>query len=399
MRFLLNYTNPVLESVSDAFPLSDTPAEPPVGLHGSLCNPDNYMHDGFMADLFSSEFQELYTYEDAVPSDLAAISTPQLGPIEHQVEALLHLLQAQYDATFRPYEFPTGQFPTELARAVFTSDNIIEYVSAFFTSFHPHTPFLHRPSFDIGTASVHLLLAVSLVGSIFCTPQDDALSARCFFSLGEEYVFGLLRERITHGSDASCENIKIVQAAVLFHALQVNSNDEGVRHRIRVHRFPEIVAAIRCLGLFSITRTSHAEFGDWEQYILDEVRIRYEPFFPRSSRKTDVYRLAARVFVTDCMSTLWFKSPPHVTAAEVCGDLQSTDALFETTSSAEFALLTATSPPFDPPLRSLKGLMALFMREDWVGPESPTLAPIGSEHLLIVIFGWYPYSRAYAHIF
>jgi hypothetical protein len=269
MRFLLNYTNPVLESVSDAFPLSEAHAQPAAGLRGSFCNPDSYMHDGFMADLFAAEFQELYTYEDAVPSDFAATSNPQSGHIQHQVEALLHLLQAQYDSAFRPYEFPTGQFPTELARAVFTSDNVIMYVSAFFSSFHPHTPFLHRPSFDIGTASVHLLLAVSLVGSIFCTPQDDALSARCFFSLGEEYVFGLLREKIIRGSHASYENIEIVQAAVLFHALQVNSNDEGARHRIRVHRFPEIVAAIRCLDLFSVTRTSHDGFGDWGQYILD----------------------------------------------------------------------------------------------------------------------------------
>jgi hypothetical protein len=112
-----------------------------------------------------------------------------------------------------------------------------------------------------------------------------------------------------------------------------------------------------------------------------------------------IYRLAARVFVTDSMSTLWFKSPPHITAAEVRGDLQSTDALFETVSSAEFALLTATSPSFDPPVRSLKGLMTLFMSEEWVGPESPTLIPIRSEHLLILIFGWYPCSRASTHVY
>jgi hypothetical protein len=276
MGFMLNYTDPRLESVSDAFSLSEAHAEPPAALRGSFCNPSTYMHDDFMADLFSGEFMELYTYEDVELSNPTPTSDLQSSPNQHQAEAIISVLQTQYDSMPSIVGFSPGRFPTDLAIAVFTSDNIAEYVSAFFGSFHPHTPFVHRPSFDIGTASVHLLLAVSLVGSIFCTPQDNALSARYFFGLGEEYVFGLLREKITRGSYASSESIEIVQAAVLFHALQVNSNDEGVRHRIRVHRFPEIVAAIRCLGLFGTTRTSHAGSGDWEQYVLDEVKIRYE---------------------------------------------------------------------------------------------------------------------------
>jgi hypothetical protein len=129
---------------------------------------------------------------------------------------------------------------------------------------------------------VHLLLAVVLVGPIFCTPQDDALSARFFFGLAEQHVFGLLAEMITRSNSSSDDSIQIVQAVVLVHALQVvfihalevNSDHEGMRLRVRVNRFAKIAVAMRRLGLFSAARTISSKSGDWEQLIVDETRIR-----------------------------------------------------------------------------------------------------------------------------
>jgi hypothetical protein len=278
VSFLLNYTNPVLESVSDAFPISEAQAEPAVENHENLGTVVGYMHDECMADLFSGVFSDFQLNQDTQNSDpsLATISLPHSPGVQARSESLVSLLEGQYKSSPHLFLLSASQFPVHLARVVFTADNIIKYVSAFFNSFHPHTPFLHRPSFDIETASSPSLFAISLLGSVFCTPQDDALSARCFFDLGEEYVFDLLREVITHGNRSSDESIQIVQAAVLMHALQVNSNDESVRHRIRVHRFPEIVAAVRRLGLFGYVRTSLCGLGDWQQFIDDEIRIRCE---------------------------------------------------------------------------------------------------------------------------
>jgi hypothetical protein len=390
MNFMLNYTDPFLESVSDAYALSEAHAEPIVELHGTAYKAASYSQEGCIADLFPDIFLDLYMDQDIETCDLIPTAIPPHAStsIQKPIEALISLLTAQYES--RPDLLPssTRQFPIELARAVFTSNNIVGYVSAFFSYFHPHTPFLHRPSFDAENVSSHLLLAVSLVGSIFCTPQDHALSARCFFGLGEEYVFGLLRNVITHNNRSSEESIQIVQAAVLMHALQVNSNHEGVRHRIRVTRFPEIVAAMRCLGLFGTLRTPHSSNTDWKQFITDEVKIRYDSYYARLIRtSSNMNRLVARVFVTDCMSTLFFKSPSQITVSEMCGDLPNTDEVFEASTLEQFSQLKATPHHFEPRSRSLKDLTALFFHDDWAGSESPDLSPVGSEQMLTLIFG------------
>jgi hypothetical protein len=84
---------------------------------------------------------------------------------------------------------------------------------------------------------------------------------------------------------------------------------------------------------------------------------------------------------------MFFKSPPQIIVAEMCGDLPCADALFEASTSAEFSQLVATSTLFSPRSRSLKDLVSSFLHEDWDGPEHLTLAPLGSEILIPVIFG------------
>jgi hypothetical protein len=279
ITFLRNYTDPLLESVSVAFVLSEAHPEPPIEGHDSLGEPAGYMHDDYMADLFSGVFMDLYMDQDTVPSDPAPkpLSLPPSHPTQYRIEALLSLLMAQYQSNPNAFAFPTDGFPLDLARAVFTSNNVVEYVSAFFSYFHPHTPFIHRPSFDIQTVSLPLLLTISFLGSVFATPQDDALSARCFFDLGEEYIFGLLHQASTHSNHSIDERLQIIQAAVLIHALQMDSNNDGIRLRIRTHRFPAIVASMRRLDLFMTSHTLHSEFIDREQFIIEETKIRYDP--------------------------------------------------------------------------------------------------------------------------
>jgi hypothetical protein len=268
MTFMLNYTNPVLESVSDAFVLSEAHAEAAMDSRIHL-GPTGFLHDGHMADLFPGIFadQEM----ESIDQDVLAfpISSPTL--MQNRVGETILLLEAQHELTSET----SSSFPLDMARSVFTCTNVVDYVAAFFHFFHPHTPFIHRLTFKIEKVSLHLLLAVVLVGSIFCTPQDNALAARFFFSLAEELVFKLLRDMITRPSCICNESVQVVQAAVLIHALKVNSNHEGVRLRVRVNRFPEIIAAMRHLGLFGVARINYEELGDWEQFVVDETRIRY----------------------------------------------------------------------------------------------------------------------------
>jgi hypothetical protein len=272
IKFLLNYTNPYLDSVSDAYALSGAHAEAAVEHFEKFRRPASYLQDDCMADLFPGIFSNLYTDHGLLPDSTSFSPACSIGP---RVEAIIQLLRTHYDSSVRMLTSTTQQFPMEMARSVFTEANVIESVSAFFSCFHPHVPFIHRSSFNIETVPLHLLLTVSLIGSVFSTSQDDTLPSRFFFDLGEEYVFWLLRQVMT-GGKRSDNDVGVLQSAVLVHALQMNSNEESVRHRMRTIRFPEIVASMRRLSLAGAVRTSPCDNVDWKRFIEEESRIRYD---------------------------------------------------------------------------------------------------------------------------
>jgi hypothetical protein len=103
--------------------------------------------------------------------------------------------------------------------------------------------------------------------------------------------------------------------------------------------------------------------------------------------RSDSKRLAARVYTTDCLSTLMFKSPPQITAAEMSGDLPGPDVLFEASTADEFSQAATSSQFLNSQSRSLKDLLTLFLDADWSGPESPSLTFVGTEQLMMLIFG------------
>jgi hypothetical protein len=272
IKFLLNYTNPYLDSVSDAYALSGAHAEAAVEHFEKFRRPAGHLQDDCMADLFPGIFSNLYTNNASLPEPTSFSPACSIGP---RVEAIVQLLRTHYDSSVVKLQSTPRQFPIDIAQSVFTEANIVESVSAFFSCFHPHIPFIHRSSFNIETVPLHLLLTVSLIGSVFSTSQDDTLPSRFFFDLGEEYIFQLLRQIMTR-SKRSDNDVGILQSAVLVHALQMNSNDESVRHRMRTTRFPEIVALMRRLGLAGAVRTFPCDTVDWKRFIEEESRIRYD---------------------------------------------------------------------------------------------------------------------------
>jgi hypothetical protein len=250
------------QSIAESVVLQDGPLEPV-----------SYINDDFMDSLFSGVFLDLpmdhnEEMSDTVSNMAASNPYPQAY---HRTEELVRLLECQQKAS-HALPLSNDRVPIDLLRTVLSSENVAKHVSAFFRYFHPHTPFIHQPSFNVETVPSQLLLAVSLVGSGFLAPQDDALSARTLFGLAEDYVFGLLHLMGTQRSMSAGDILSTVQAALLVHALQVDSNNAGVRLRMRVNRFPAILASMRSLGWFGATR---ARLEGWEQFIFDEQKIRY----------------------------------------------------------------------------------------------------------------------------
>jgi hypothetical protein len=87
------------------------------------------------------------------------------------------------------------------------------------------------------------------------------------------------------------------------------------------------------------------------------------------------------------MNTLFFKSLPQIAVAEMCGDLPSTDVMFEAANQNEYEKLIATQAGLEMQSRSLKDLVTLFLGENWPRPDSLDLTVAKTEHLMSVIFG------------
>jgi len=281
LPFLRSYTDPSHDFITDALIAQGIfDVESIEQARSRVTNHEDCILEQDMVNLFSDVPPDLLIYRN-MDSDNLQHTTPIIPALETRAEELIAQLSDQYMFTLDPDTFSTSRFSMAAAEAVFTSRNLADYVGAFFSHVHPYFPLIHRPTFDISSVPLPLLLAIFLSGSFHCVPQDDAFSARNFFSLGEEYVFGLLQQSIKN-IDLTCGDysIQVIQAALFMHILGINSNDVRVRHRMRVSRHPLLVASARLFGLSRTKRSECTTAGDWSKFIAEETRIRYSvPFF------------------------------------------------------------------------------------------------------------------------
>ena len=176
-------------------------------------------------------------------------------------------------------------FNFALAKTVFTLENLDYLTSVYFRRVHAAHPILHKPTFDLETASLPVLLIIFCFGSLYSAPVDSALSIRSFFDVAEEFVFshpaflGLLnRERSSQDPPLSAEDLGILQAALSVIIVQNSINDKPTRRRIQYERNPRFSAALRFSGVLearheAVNETVSAALR-WEKFIRDEMRIR-----------------------------------------------------------------------------------------------------------------------------
>ncbi|KAF2008799.1 hypothetical protein BU24DRAFT_91721 [Aaosphaeria arxii CBS 175.79] len=367
MVFLLNYTDPSFETVTDAMAAVGARVQAVVHfpwLHQLSNDVFDQPSDVGISDYFP------FTTDDERLDFGITPSEYNLEPVrKDRASEVQSILAQEYSRTPAALPLSEGIFPTRLARTVFTLDNITDFVSAYFTFFHPHFAFIHRPTFDLETASLPLVLALALSGSAHLTPRDDALAAREFYVLSEEYIFRQLRQAVADGgSPNDVRVIEIVQAAQVMHSLLASSNDEPTRRRIRVNRHPELIASMRSLGFTEIRRVHRPVDVEWDVFIAEETRI----------------RLVAGMFVVDSMIVLFLNNPPHITLSEMSSDLPYPDALFEASSAAHFKRVACQSS--QSPSRSLCGLMMALLRDGWHWSDDLRFASMNPKTMLLLIF-------------
>lgn len=88
-------------------------------------------------------------------------------------------------------EFPESGASAALAQAVelFEPHNVHRLAISYFRKWHPHSPIIHRASFDPNSSSFSLLLTVVLIGALHSNSARDVEMARKMVFVAEEFVY------------------------------------------------------------------------------------------------------------------------------------------------------------------------------------------------------------------
>lgn len=152
------------------------------------------------------------------------------------------------------------------ADTFFSLPNVHIFIQTYFHHFHPHFSVIHRPSFDLKTASPRLLVAVCLAGSLYMSLSDDVARGRNLLDLAEDFIFrDATLKRVAKGrpsteskndvandSTGACESsLEILQAAFIIVILQNWEGNNAAQRRARIERMQQLVSVCGFVFIFS----------------------------------------------------------------------------------------------------------------------------------------------------
>ncbi|PSN71497.1 hypothetical protein BS50DRAFT_584983 [Corynespora cassiicola Philippines] len=194
-----------------------------------------------------------------------------VSALDDCMKIIVDSLAETYNSIILRAAEPLPPFDMATAEQVFTTPNALVFITSYFRDIHCYMSFVHLSTLEANHSSVPLLMMLFLAGSFFSPPNDDAIAARGFLRLAEEFIF---HQALPQARDEliNKEHVQRLQAALITIILQGEINDSSTRRRIRQERFPKLVGAVRSLNL---AQTEHLEKRkSWLDYIADEVNIR-----------------------------------------------------------------------------------------------------------------------------
>ncbi|KAJ6441614.1 fungal transcriptional regulatory protein [Purpureocillium lavendulum] len=313
-------------------------------------------------------------YEPAVSSALADPSIPALTSdgfdvldlSSKQITRDLNALHATLSASDPSY---SQSFDLELAQSVFAPHTLRTFISAFFRLSHNYVPVVHMPSFGSEGTSPLLILGVALCGAIRSAPRDDALSAKSFLRIAEEYIFRQLMAVMATDPKPDRIVLETLQAALLIHQVHFLQNSVEARRRHRIRRLPALVSAVRRLGLL---RTRHSANSSSAQFLADEACI----------------RTATWITLADWHQCGMFHVLPLTTTAEMRCDLPCPHVLWDAKdlTDADIVLYRRQTRGAPHCLSSLKALTETLMGDRWTPTELTAFSCIAFTGLELEIF-------------
>ncbi|KAL3963606.1 hypothetical protein ACCO45_000610 [Purpureocillium lilacinum] len=303
---------------------------------------------------------------DAFIPALTSEGTAALEIFSKQIVRELNALHATLAVSEPSYNQP---FDFDLAQSVFAPHILRTFISTFFRLSHNYVPVVHMPSFGSEDTSPLLVLGVSLCGAIRSPPRDDALSAKSFLRIAEEYIFLQLADVMATDPKPTRPVLETLQAALLIHQVHFLQNSVEARRRHRIRRLPALVSAVRRLGLLN---KRHSASSRSAQFLADETCI----------------RTATWITLADWHQCGMFHVLPLTTTAEMRCDLPCPHALWDSkdVTDADVGLYRRQTRGAPYCLSSLRALTETLMGDRWQPVELTAFSFIAFTGLELAIF-------------
>ena len=278
----------------------------------------------------------------------AFINTATLGPscdiqpatnrfssdvLERTSTRLLSLL-ASFDSD-TPDRVPPD---LDTAKQLFTPRNIANFLEALLNNaFNAH--FFHAASFSPDTASTRLILTMVLLGGTYVAPHAASDLAR-YSEIAESLVFDNSEfQDLVHARNDSPDERRILetlQAALFAMYLQTNHDNDSSIRRLRVQRFPAMIAAIRTLNLTEITNDLVPGRCSWESYLVREGLVRYTTHCESRDTGLTWIRVMAGIHLFNYYCVMFYRHPTQLRVTETAFEIPQRDDLFNARDAAEW---------------------------------------------------------------
>lgn len=204
-------------------------------------------------------------------SPIPALTDDGFARLEARCGSLIDVLESVRDGL--PEDAATAFDMTD-AKSIFNPESIRAFTATFFRFGHVHFPIIHPSTFGDENTSTPLLLAVIMGGAFRSTPSKQTNLARSFSYPIEEYIFSkinTLSQLPPSSSPPSTETLQLLQAGIMMAYLMFLTNYPPTRKRGRLHRLPQLIAAVRGLELFS---KQFSLSRNWKDFVYQETTVR-----------------------------------------------------------------------------------------------------------------------------
>ncbi|OQE18597.1 hypothetical protein PENSTE_c017G04256 [Penicillium steckii] len=254
-------------------------------------------------------------------------------------------------------------------QALFSAANIRFFMHLYVQHHHKHCPIIHIPTYQAESASLPLLLATFLGGSMHSYPRDTwSLAVDCI-DIAEAYMFSLpvFHADFQHNTILDAEmlkNYEVLKAVIILLQLQIGRNDPHVRRRVRYQRLPVLLHAARSISLLSTRhecRSNASEGSSWDAQLESRLRT------------------AHWIFLLDSEFMISSRVPPITTILESTADLPCNEMKFSGNEPSSISNV--------PRLPSLREAIDLLMDEAWDESNNLVFGGTGVFGLFVVISG------------